>query len=183
MGDGSGIVTVGFRRSPDSGVGEGSTVGAPNRPKVRPCDRMIYWYSINKIICLKVECRSYRMGLMKAYVLIWRFMIQDVNACGNSTWHDDAVGPVVGWHEVLGFIGTPERLTKRRWVRLHTWSTQGSCTCLGSVRCLDLRPYDVCEHRCPASFQLFVWPVTRPGTFQHFQSRSWEIQGALLMRW
>jgi len=97
-GNGSGIVTVGFCRSPDSGVGEGSTVGAPNRPKVRPYDRMIYWYNINKIICFEVECRSYRMGLMKAYVLIWRFMIQDVNACGNSTWHD-AVGPVVGWHE------------------------------------------------------------------------------------
>ena len=171
-GNGSGIVTVGFCRSPDSGVGEGSTVGAPNHPKVRPYDRMIYWYSINKIICLKVECRSYRMGLMKAYVLIWRFMIQDVNACDNSTWHD-AVWPVVGWHEDLGFIGTPERLAKRRWVRLHTWSTQG---------CLDLRPYDVCEHGCPISFQLLVWPVTRPGTFQHFQSRSWEIQGALLIR-
>ena len=42
MGDGSGIVTVGFCRSPDSGVGEGSTVGAPNRPKVRPYVRMIY---------------------------------------------------------------------------------------------------------------------------------------------
>ena len=144
-------------------------LGHPTVLKLDMLGRMIWWYTDikpYKPYVFEVECRSYGMGLMKGYLLIWWLSDSRCECLWHflrrwSEWHD-AVGPVVGWHEDLGFIGTPERLTIRCWVRLHTWSTQGSCTCLGSVRCLDLQPYDICDHGCPISFQLFVSPLTRP---------------------